>query len=220
MKRETVGLIPVREGSQRIKGKNFIEFSEGKSLLELKIEHFKKAGCFDHIYVSSDSDRAKKIAIDNGIEFLLRSPAMCQDNIFWADAVEHIIGTIPGDPDIVWSLTTSPLFSRLRDAVEQFKDVRDRHDSLVAVLPKRSFFLNKYGRGINYNPGYWHPYSQQLETYFEVTGGCYIGGKADMIKWKYWFGPKPYLFEVSQVECVDVDTPEDFEFAQKLYKVI
>ncbi len=85
---------------------------------------------------------------------------------------------------------------------------------------EKSFFLNKYGKGINYNPGYWHPYSQELETYYEVTGACYIGLKSDMLKWKYWFGPKPYLFEVSKTEAIDVDTKEDFEFARKLYKLI
>ena len=41
-----------------------------------------------------------------------------------------------------------------------------------------------------------------------------------MIKWKYWFGPKPYLFVVSEIESIDVDTQSDFEFAQKLFQVI
>jgi len=129
------------------------------------------------------------------------------------------MNTIPGDPIVVWALTTSPLFSRFSEAVNAFHSNIGEKDSLVAVLPKRSFFLNKHGRGINYNPGYWHPYSQQLETYYEVTGACYIGRKSDMLKWSYWFGPNPYLFEVTDYESVDVDTESDFNFAKKLYKV-
>ena len=50
---DIVALIPVREGSQRVKGKNFIPFYEGESLLEIKINALKKADCFDHIYVSN-----------------------------------------------------------------------------------------------------------------------------------------------------------------------
>ena len=45
---DIVALIPVREGSQRVKGKNFIPFYEGESLLEIKINALKKADCFDH----------------------------------------------------------------------------------------------------------------------------------------------------------------------------
>lgn len=219
MKKEIVGLIPVREGSKRVPGKNFIEFMDGKSLLEHKIGHLKHSGCFDHIYVSSDSERARDIAGQNGVEFLHRAPEMCSDDVPWAEAVRHIVETIPGDPIVVWALTTSPLFSNFGETVDKFLKVSGEKDSLLTVLPKRAFFLNGHGRGINYHHGYWHPYSQQLETYYEVTGACYIGNKSDMSKWSYWFGPKPYLFEVSKIESVDVDTTEDFELAKKLYGV-
>jgi len=213
---DIVALIPVREGSERIKDKNFVEFVEGQSLLEIKIEHLKQAGCFDRIFVSSDSDKVRQIALNNGINFLERTTEMCQSSVIWPDVVEHIISTIPGNPIVTWSLVTSPLFNRYANAVGDFLTHKE-NDSLVAVLPKKSFFINKFGRGINYNPGFWHPYSQELETYYEVTGACYIGLKSDMIKWRYWFGIKPYLFEVSETEAVDIDTEEQFKFAKKLY---
>jgi len=214
---DIVALIPVREGSQRVKNKNFVDFAGRRSLLDIKIDHLKQAGCFDRIYISSDSDRAKKIVKENGIDFLERATEMCQSSVIWADVVEHIMNTIPGNPIVVWALATSPLFKRYTNAVEDFLAHKE-NDSLVAVLPKKSFFINKFGKGINYNPGYWHPYSQELETYYEVTGACYIGRKSDMLKWKYWFGIKPYLFEVSETEAIDVDTLEQFKVAQKLHK--
>lgn len=219
MNRDKIALVPVREGSQRVKEKNFKPFADGLSLLELKIEQLKNAGCFDNIYVSSDSTRAKEIATANGVEFLLRDSLMCQSDVLWADVVSHIMTTIPGDPLVTWALTTSPLFSDFNTAMKTYLENQDAYDSLVAVLPKRSFFLNQHGRGVNYNPGFWHPYSQQLETYYEVTGACYIGSKKDMMKWNYWFGVKPYLYEVSLQESVDVDTPEDYEFARQLYSL-
>ena len=92
-------------------------------------------------------------------------------------------------------------------------------DSLVGVLPKKTFLVNEYGRGINFNPGPWHPYSQQLKTHYEVTGSVYIGHKMDMKKWHYWFGVNPYLFEVTKIESIDVDTQEDFNLAKKIYEV-
>lgn len=219
-KDKIVGLIPIREGSQRVKGKNFIEFADGRSLLEIKMDQLKSAGCFDHIYVSSDSDKAKKIALANGAEYLQRDSRMCQSDVLLSEVIMHIMETIPGDPIVVWALATSPLFADFDKAVKKYLEVKKDHDSLIAVLPKKSFFINKHGRGINYNPGYWHPYSQQLETMYEVTGACYIGRKSDMIKWSYWFGTKPFLYEVENSQSVDVDTPQDFALAQKLYGVI
>lgn len=215
---EFVGIIPVREGSKRVEKKNFREFSDKKSLLEIKINQLKKTKNLKHIYISSDSKQAEKIAIDNDVEFLKRDTKMCQVDVYWAEVISYIVDTIPKSPYVVWALTTSPLFSRFDDAVDLFKEKSDEYDSLIATLPKKTFFLNKDGKGINYNPGYWHPYSQQLETYYEVTGACYIGKKTDMKKWAYWFGPKPYLFNISELEAVDIDTQNDFEFAKKLYK--
>jgi len=217
-KQKIVALVPVREGSQRVKGKNFITFADGRSLLEIKIDALKEAGCFDHIYVSSDSERAREIAEANGVEFLLRAERMCQADVIWSDVVEHVMSTIPGNPLVAWALTTSPMFRNHRGAVEKFLEVQGEHDSLVAVEKKKSFFLNGHGRGVNFNPGLWHPYSQQLEPWYEVTGACYIGRKSDMQSWKYWFGINPYLFEVSSAEAVDVDTEDDYRFAQLLYE--
>ncbi len=213
---EKVALIPVREGSQRVRNKNFKPFVNGQSLLDLKISQLKQANCFDHIYVSSDSQNVREIAGKSGVKFIERSTRMCQSDVPWADVVNHIMTTIPGDPLVTWALATSPLFFDFSAALNTYIDNQDEYDSLLSVLPKKSFFLNKHGRGINYNPGYWHPYSQQLETYFEVTGACYIGLKQDMLKWNYWFGTKPYLYDVSLQESIDVDTPEDYEFAKLL----
>lgn len=217
MSAENVALIPVRVGSQRVKQKNFKPFKGGKSLLEIKIAQLKQADCFDHIYISSDSQKVSDIAAENDVEFIERSSEMCQSDVFWADVVSHIMNTIPGEPIVTWALVTSPMFFDFNRALNTFLENKHVNDSLVAVLPKKSFFLNKHGRGINYNPGYWHPYSQQLETYYEVTGACYIGSKINMLKWNYWFGTKPYLYEVSIQESIDVDTLEDYEFARQLY---
>ena len=214
---DIVALIPVREGSQRVKGKNFIPFSEGKSLLEIKINALKEADCFDHIYVSSDSTRAHDLAEENGVEFLLRAEKMCEADVIWSDVVEHIMETIPGNPLVSWALTTSPMFCNHKGAVDKFLEVQGEYDSLVAVKKKKSFFLNGHGRGVNFNPGLWHPYSQQLEPWYEVTGACYIGRKSDMQNWKYWFGINPYLFEITLAESIDIDSKDDFRYAQLLY---
>ena len=216
---QIVALVPVREGSERIKSKNFINFNGGKSLLEIKIQQLKKNKKFSKIYISSDSDRARKIAKEHGVDFLLRDKLMCKKETRWSDVVEYIMDTIPGNPIVTWTLATAPLFSRFDKAIDTFLENVGKYDSLVGVLPKKSFIINEYGQGINFNPGVWHPYSQQLKTHYEVTGSTYIGQKSNMKKWHYWFGINPYLFEVTKIESIDVDTQEDFNLAKRIYDI-
>ena len=63
MKPKITAIIPVRKNSKRLKNKNFLPFIKKKSLLELKIDQLKKVKYIDQIVVSSDSLKAKKIAI-------------------------------------------------------------------------------------------------------------------------------------------------------------
>ena len=139
MKQKVVALVPVREGSQRVKRKNYIDFSNGKSLLDTKINQLKSAECFDHIYISSDNETTKNIAHENGVNFLLRDSTACSADMPWSEVVVSIMNTIPGDPIVVWALTTSPLFKGFKAAVDTYLANQELNDSLVAVLPKKSF---------------------------------------------------------------------------------
>lgn len=216
---ETVALIPVRKGSQRVKDKNFRDFYNGKSLLEIKIEQIKNSNKFTRVILTSDSSKAKDTAKHLDIEFVKRPATFSNSTTPWPLVVKYIVSQIKGNPLIAWTLVTAPLFQRFDEALSVFDESKNS-DSLVAVLPKKTFLINHSGKGINFNPGPWHPYSQQLETYYEITGSMFIGKKEDMYDWSYWYGPKPYLFPVSNVEAVDIDDHEDFKIAQLLYNSI
>ena len=52
-------VIPVRKNSVRLKNKNFINFVNKKSLLEIKIDQLKKVKYINQIVVSSDLFKSK-----------------------------------------------------------------------------------------------------------------------------------------------------------------
>ena len=79
MKENVVAVIPVREGSQRVKNKNFRPFADELSLLHLKINQLKAANCFCHIYVSSDSEMAREIAEKNDVAGRVPGEALCPE---------------------------------------------------------------------------------------------------------------------------------------------
>lgn len=58
-------VIPARGGSQRLTGKNIKNLC-GKPMIAWTIECAKKTGLFDHIYVSTDSEKIAEIANDYG----------------------------------------------------------------------------------------------------------------------------------------------------------
>ena len=218
MNREVVALVPVREGSGRVKDKNFRPFADEGSLLHLKIKQLKKAGCFDHIYVSSDSERAKRIATEMGVTFLPRDPAMCKQSAKLYQYNTHMLETVPGDPFVAWTMVTAPLFENYSPAVEKFLSLdKEKYDSLITVLPFREFLINEKGRPLNCMYGRWHLLTQELDNDYTITGSLYLAGKHEQIEWEYWLGVKPYLYEVTKLDCIDVDYEEDFRLAEALY---
>ena len=56
-RKKLTAIVPVRQGSQRIKNKNFKDFT-GKNLLRIKLEVLKRIDIIDSIVVNTDSVEA------------------------------------------------------------------------------------------------------------------------------------------------------------------
>jgi CMP-N-acetylneuraminic acid synthetase len=214
MNTETVVVMPVREGSSRIQEKNFLPFAGYPTLVHQKIAHLQAAACFDHIYISSDSARARDIAEACGIEYLPRDPHMCTSTPRWDEVVSHVMDTVPGDPHVAWAMVTSPLFTRYAAAVECYHAHQDTHDSLMGVKPIREYLVDDTGRPLFYSFGAWHPYSNELKPMYAINDVVFIARKSDQLQWRYWIGRKPYLFECKASESIDVNFPEDLHMAR------
>lgn len=208
-----VAVVPVREGSTRIKDKNFVPFDKQPTLLHNKIEQLKASDCFDHIYVSSDSQRAEWIAEECGVEYIPRDPMMCTNKPRWDEVIESIMKTVPGDPHAVWAMVTSPLFVRYKDAVKEYLSHLNVNDSLVGVKLIREYLIDEMGRPLFYSFGAWHPYSNELKAIYAINDAVFIAKKSDQLHWRYWIGRKPYLFQCNPIESIDINFPEDLKMA-------
>ncbi|MCK4664397.1 MAG: hypothetical protein KAT68_16120 [Bacteroidales bacterium] len=214
-----VALIPVREGSKRVKNKNFRRFSDQESLLRLKIKQLIKQNCFDKIYVSSDSEKAKKVAEEEGVTFLYRDPYMTGHKSRLYEYNNYMLKSIPGNPIVAWTMVTAPLFENYNLAVEKYLSLdKIKYDSLVSVIKYNDFLIDENGKPINCAFGHWHLLTQELRKSYQITGSIYIASKKDQLEWSYWIGLKPYLYEISKYESIDVDDMEDFRLAEILYK--
>jgi CMP-N-acetylneuraminic acid synthetase len=200
--------------------KNFRPFVDGMSLTELKVKQTTESGAFADVFISSDADDAEA-----GEEVRNRiHPSRgryCNNRIPWSDVIHHVAESLPiNDDDFVcWSHTTSPLFDRFKEAADVLGQKRnDGFDGLVSVAAMNEYIVTEKGRPINYAWGAWHPYTQDVERLFRISGAVYMATKGDMVRYRYVLGLKPYLWQTSGYEAIDVDTDYDFKLAQLLYQ--
>ena len=59
--------------------------------------------------------------------------------------------------------------------------------------------------------------TQDLPVYYNEVSAAYVFKKETFETLKRRIGENPYICEVSGVECVDIDYPEDFEIANAIY---
>ncbi len=217
-KESVVAVVPVREGSTRIPNKNFLPFGKEPTLIHNKIEQLKKAECFDHIYISSNSERIQEIAESLDVEFLARDPSMCAAAARWDEVVVNILNSVPGNPHVVWAMVTSPLFVRYREAVDHYLKALPEYDSLVGVKEIREYLIDEKGRPLFYSFGIWHPYTNELKPMYAINDTIFIGKKSNQLLWRYWIGRKPYLFSGDPIESIDVNFPKDLTLARVAYE--
>ncbi len=79
-----------------------------------------------------------------------------------------------------------------------------------------NFILNSKFRPMNYSWGPWHQYSQGLEPYFFVPGSLFIARKRDLMDARYVITSRPYPYEITEREAVDIDSELDFKIARIL----
>ena len=96
-------IIPARKGSKRIKNKNFKNFF-GKPIIYYSITAAKKSSLFKDIYVSTDSNITKKIAIKFKAKYKLRAKKLASDNATTFDVLRDFVNNLDIVPDIICCL--------------------------------------------------------------------------------------------------------------------
>ncbi|MDR1809333.1 MAG: acylneuraminate cytidylyltransferase family protein [Prevotella sp.] len=209
-------LIAVRSGSERVVNKNLRPFA-GSNLLELKIKQLKEIKELDGIVVNSNDDRMLEIAANLGVETVKRDQLYATGSVSMSDVYKNMAENFNGDI-VVYANVTNPLVrsESYSNAIRTFKEIRGKFDSLnSAHLIKEFMFLDN--KPINYDLEH-QPRSQDLPNIYALNFAFSILSKDDMIQYKNVVGRKPYMYELTETEAVDIDTQFDFDIAEFLYK--
>jgi len=216
---KTIAIIPARGGSKRLPEKN-IKLLDKIPLLAHSILYAKQnSAIIDEIYVSTDDDKIKKIALEYGAKVIARPESLSGDLEPTVTALKHVLESIEENVENVILLQpTNPLRPEnlLKEAFDIY--VKGNHDSLFTVSRNHQKFGKIHdGKFIpfNYEIG---QRSQDLEPLFFENGLLYIT-KSEKILNDIIISKDAFPFEINHIfASVDIDKQEDFDYAQYLYK--
>jgi CMP-N-acetylneuraminic acid synthetase len=212
-----IALLPMKANSQRVKGKNFRDFC-GKPLFRWILDTLLEVEEIDQVVINTD---ARHILSENGLadsaRVLIRDrrPDICGDHVSMNLVLKDDVDNVAADIYLM-THTTNPLLTpgTIRAALGQFQEVRNGGvaDSLFSVNRFQTRFYTKDGNAVNHDPDNLIP-TQDLEPWFEENSNLYLFTRDSFRETKARIGKQPLLFESPKFESIDIDTPEDWDFA-------
>ena len=209
-------VVPIREGSVRVKNKNLRRFNK-KNLLIYKILKLKKLKKVDNIIINTDSIEAIKIAKKMRVSYFKRqkyfASSKCSNSSFW----QNIAKTTPSDY-IMFTNCTSPLLSvkTYQSIIDKYLKIKNNYGSINTVTPLKEYIYHN-NKPLNFNASK-APKSQNIKKTFKLNFAVNIISNKEMYKKKSLISNKPFFFELDEIEGFDIDTMVDFKIAEFLYK--
>jgi CMP-N-acetylneuraminic acid synthetase len=216
---KTIAIIPARGGSKRLPKKN-IKLLGKIPLLAHSILYAKaNKEIIDEVYVSTDDEEIKKIALEFGAKVINRPESISGDLEPTISALKNVLEQIDDEVEnVVLFQATNPLRPQnlLKETFEIFQ--KEKCNSLFTVSRNHQ----KFGKIINDN---FIPFnyeigqrSQDLEPLFFENGLLYIT-KAALIMENIIIAENAFPFKIDSIFAdVDIDTQDDFDYAEYLYQ--
>jgi len=217
-------VIPARGGSKRIPRKNVKDFL-GKPLIAYSIEAALNSGIFERVIVSTDDADIADVAVKFGAQVpFMRDAALSDDYATSSDAVADAATRLGGYAHVCCLYATAPLITGeiLREAYGKFEDAKCEFlfSATEFSFPiQRAIRLGEDGAVGMFYPQFALTRSQDLERAYHDAGAFYFGRREAWLEKKPIFAPHSRAFLLPRNLVCDIDTPEDFEFAQKLYRI-
>jgi CMP-N-acetylneuraminic acid synthetase len=208
-------VIPAKNSSSRVRGKNFRPFHGEQSLFDIKVEQILRELPAGDVYASSEDPAVAEYAARWGINFLPREPHLARNETPFAHVVSEVCRQVPGNDDIAWCHVTDPLFDAFGECLEAWQQVRESHDSLVVVYPLRGYLLDSAHRPIGFGFGPWHVASQLLPIHYQLGFTLSLLHRSTAVSLGP-IGARTHWFHAPN-QAVDIDTEDDFAMAQAIY---
>ena len=217
-------IIPARGGSKGVPGKN-IKTINNIPLLAYPILAAKQSQYIDNIYVSTDDDSIKDVALQYGAQVIDRPTHLADDDSLDIDVMKHAVTYLEDWGDIIHLRATTPMIegSTLDAAIQHYYDnpnctsLRSGHEASETAykwfkkdgLYWSGLFDNEY-EGEYYN---WP--RQKLPKTYQPNGYIDIVKPTQFMDSNSLHGNKILSFVTDH--AYDIDTLDDFKILEILH---
>jgi len=215
--RRVVALVPIKDHSERVTGKNFRSFA-GKPLYHHVVHTLDRVYAVDRILIDTDSPRVVDEApgLSAKVSVLRRPEELCGDAVSTNRIFAHDLANSDGDI-YLQTHATNPLMrsETFAQALKAFTENEEEHDSLFGVTEHYSRFYDSRGQAINHDPEELIR-TQDLPPLCEENSCVYVFTKESFAKNSRRIGETPLMFPTPAIQSIDIDDEFQFRLAELL----
>ncbi len=212
-----VAFVHAKGTSERVPDKNLKVFGD-KPLFCHAIQHALESTLVTKVVIDSDSDEILKIGEAQGAIPLKRSQELASNAATGDDLAYWQASSYPDSDIVLQVIPTSPFLQSVSiDRALRLLDEKNV-DSVVGVFAE-AFYQWQDGRPVYFNADGSIPNSSDMDPVIYETTGLYVNRTRFVLEHKKRMNAEncaPCF--LSRIEAIDINTPEDFEFAQTVWK--
>ena len=207
-----VAFIHAKANSERLPGKNLLPLG-GVPLFVHAVRAALNAESVAEVWVDSNSEEILAVGVKHGAKPLERPAELATNETTGDDLAYWQASQVPGASVIIQVVPTSPFIrpETIDRAVNQLR--LQGVDSVAGVRTER-LYLWRDGRPAYRQDGQL-PNSNELPATMWETTGLYVVKMNYVLAKRQRINPEScYPVELSQLEAIDINTREDYDFAK------
>lgn len=224
-KSKRVGLIIARGGSKRVPKKNIRDFAGVGPMISLPIRALLRSGVLDDLYVDTDSEEIAAVAEQQGASVpYLRNPLLASDTATTLEVVQEATKRLGLDPSDTLLVAYPTNFLKPSFYIQAFDQFDSGKPTMLVSIVRANVV---HGRLLRTNlvtgdlefidPKNHSARSQDLEETLQDAGKFYLARVDHWTATEHIFW-RARPFFVPPAYGIDLDTEEDWEFAEIVYR--
>lgn len=222
-------VIPARGGSKRIPRKNIKDFC-GQPMIAHSIAAARQSGCFDRIIVSTDDHDIADVARAHGADVpFMRPPELSDDHTGTIPVIAHAIlwqqrhGEAPEHVCCLYATAPFVQADDIARGLQLLQASAARYAFSITSYPfpiQRAIRLTAGGNVAMFSPEHFNTRSQDLEEAYHDAGQFYWGNAVAWLEGSSIFSEASVPVILPRYRVQDIDTPEDWERAEMMYRAL
>ena len=212
-----VALVPMREHSERVPGKNY-RLLAGRPLFHHILLTLQDCPPITEIVVDTDSPTIQEGLMQHfpRVRVLTRPEHLRAGEVPMNEILLHDTAKMPAE-FYLQTHSTNPLLraETVQRAIDSFLKAYPQNDSLFGVTELHARLYDAQGRALNHDPDQLLR-TQDLPPVYEENSCLYLFTRKTLEEYGHRIGKSPLMFPILREESWDIDEEFDFQVAEFL----